>query len=171
MRFLLILTLIVVSSAVSLTAQCQKQSSSGVDSSARGSGIKIENYGVPTDILQAGMSSWNNCAQGSAIPNFSTSSSGPTVKVHFIEGNSPGRHLGVYDETTKEITFYRRNMDGDILSTNELTTVLRHELGHALGLDDVTGVNCLMYEHLSGDKPVSSTDCSYLNNLWATVCP
>jgi hypothetical protein len=153
-------------------AQCQVASATGVSSEAKGNGIKIVNNGMDSSILQDGMSSWNNCS-GNAIPNMSTTNTNPdapVVRVNFVNGNAPDNHPGSYDITFKTITISADDSSGDPYSLDGLKTLLRDELGHALGLDDVTGSNCLMGGTLTGVKGVSSTDCSFLQNMWAS-CP
>jgi hypothetical protein len=130
---------------------------------------------LPSGVISQAIANWNgNCQSLNFFPNFTTASGTKArVEVNFEDTNAPSAGLGVWvpGGATGSVEMYHRDPSGRTFTTSELTYILTHELGHALGLDDTNG-DCIMGPAEQGFfggyqiKQVHSEDCSEANSVW-----
>ena len=169
------LTVVCVSSIQSYCqTDCYSLSGTGVDSVAAQNGINIvyDTSGVDSNIVNFAMGQWNDCSGN--VPQFtsnSTSSTGPAVRVSIEQSNAPMNKLALYDITDKSITLYTKTYGGDNIDPNLFPKILMHELGHALGLADVSGSansGCLMGQGVPTNNVVQA-DCYVIVDIWRSA--
>ncbi len=159
-----------------LSGQCSVGGQTFMDN---GSGqVNVNNMGAPSNIVTGAMGQWNNC-NGTA-PTLSTSSpNGQSVNIVLLNQNAnPGTLAHTLVSTNPTITLYTHDEFGHEFTPAELTYILAHEMGHALGLNDILGSpSCLMGEAVrqaDGSytaKAVTGTDCQSVANLWTAPEP
>lgn len=151
---------------------CQIASGSGVSTDAGMHGLQLNFEGANLDssVVNTAMGAWNSCS--GKLPQLSTNSSSPvSVRIVLENDPAPSNHLGKYNALDGQITLYTMDHGGNTLNNDTLTSVLTHELGHALGLADVPNSSCLMGPYAGSNKTVDSSDCSFLSSMWAPFCP
>ena len=150
---------------------CHLPSGSGVSADAARYGINVsydQSNATLASAVDNATAQWNNCSGN--VPNLnknSPASNRPTVLVTLVQGSPPDRYFAVFDTTYKCITLFTNDFEGDSLLTS-LPEILAHELGHALGLADVTSSNCLMGPGIPSNG-VEPTDCSGVQGVWQSV--
>jgi len=151
---------------------CQNPSGSGVSSDAGMFGLQLnfESTNLDATIVNGAIGVWATCS--GTRPQLSTNSSSPvSVRIVLEDKVAPDNFLGKYTPLDEQITLYTKDLAGNPLSNSDLTSVLTHELGHALGLADVPGdSSCLMGPYNGSEKKVKSDDCIFVTSMWAAFC-
>ena len=121
-------------------------------------------------VVSSATNAWNNNCNGSHTPSFSVGSNSDWVEVVLRERNATPGNLGSYEQGV--ITLYTHDSDGRQFSSNDLTNILIHELGHAHGLGDISESGCLMGPASRdsfgnvGAKSVTGDDCNKVDRIW-----
>ncbi|HYH05491.1 MAG TPA: hypothetical protein VEK11_00390 [Thermoanaerobaculia bacterium] len=123
---------------------------------------------------------WNYaCYTGTSMPDLQVGcSSGTMVEIVYDPGSS-NSGCGLYQggaDGSGLITLYQYGYDayaGKIVPcADNMVDTLTHELGHALGLDNVLGSEC--YGHIMGPRmpwtrEILADDCQAIDELWTTT--
>lgn len=145
-----------------------------------GSHFAVTAVGFSSTDLNTAFGYWSACPEyGSEFPQFQLGGSGGIpIAVIRIAGKSTASGGGcgrlspeVVNGHLESATIEVWTQQSDGASCEPLTDVIAHELGHALGLDDVTASAC--FGHIMGvrvlsTRTVSPDDCAMADDMWET---
>ena len=122
--------------------------------------------------VDGAISMWNSCG---GVPDFSRSSGDYSVNVVFWQGanngvNVPncGTQCGCYDPPTKTVHVFETNSNWSRDCTQTWDSVIAHELGHELGLDNAQSgcTSCRIMGNTACGPQVLPDDCDEVGPFW-----
>ena len=156
-----------VPNAVYAQHDCTLPSGGGVGSE----GVHGININVPAGFdpapVQAAAAQWNGC-NDPYIPRITVNQANSAgIEIDLVVSTLPASSVvGRFRLLESQIIIHTTTSGGDPFTPGQYTTILAHELGHALGLDDVGNNTCLMGGYTGQSKEVSDTECAYVASGW-----
>lgn len=152
-------------------SSCQQASGTGVGvEGVHGINLNFSGSVVPAAVLMVGVNQWNGCGSR-YVPHITlngTSTQAVQVMVNVVDDSDQDNHVGAWNGQDRVITIFTRDSNGRRFSDAQLSYIMGHELGHALGLDDTNcGImNGFMSSSTTNPPKVATSDCTFVISGW-----